>query len=219
MTPPAVSMAVSPNTTAPKRTYGPLGNGCGATDVLWRITPTRTASFVLPARQRPPSNCRGKRHARNSDERLASWGLNGSRRTVPSKRTDRAAVRNSAGPVGEGNAFGRDRQHRSRESLFGNALSSGVGKALHGDTAQAAQRAPTAGSTTRSSGDNPERACGPQGGGRSHGQLGRNPLGRATRRSLCRSSRCASGNRTASGRFALAALPRKVPSLAPLPER
>jgi len=38
------------------------------------------------------------------------------------ERTDRAAVRNAAGPLGKGNAPGRDRQHRSRESFFGDAF-------------------------------------------------------------------------------------------------
>src|ERR1700692_495464 len=42
---------------------------------------------------------------------------NGMDRSTPSagERTDRATVRNAAGPLGEGNAPGGDRQHRNRE--------------------------------------------------------------------------------------------------------
>src|SRR5438046_5444806 len=58
---------------------------------------------------------------------------------------------------------------------------------------------------------------GPPGGRRSHRQLGRNPLGRATRRSVRGSSGCAGGNRTTLGWLALATLPRSLSSLAPLP--
>src|SRR5882724_7618543 len=134
----------------------------------------------------------------------------------PGQRTDRATVRNAAGSLGEGNAFGRDRQHRCRESLFGNALSSGVGRAFHGGTSQPTQRAPTVGSRT-ALGGNSKRARGTQGGGRSHGQLGWNPLGRAPRRSLRGSSWSAGGNRTTSGRLPLAAFPRSLPPPAPLP--
>src|ERR1700687_346515 len=130
---------------------------------------------------------------------------------------DRATVRNAAVPLGEGNALGRDRQHRCRESLFGNALSSGVGRAFHGGASQAAQRTPTVGSRA-ALGGNSKRARGPQGSGRSHGQLGWNPLGRATRRSLHGSSGCTGGNRTTSGRFALATLPGPVSPPAPLPD-
>src|SRR6266404_3849776 len=134
----------------------------------------------------------------------------------PGQRTDRATVRNAAGSLGEGNAFGRDRQHRCRESLFGNALSSGVGRAFHGGTSQATQRAPTVGSRT-ALGGNSKRARLPQGGRRSHRQLGWNPLGRATRRSVRGSAGGAGGNRTASGWLPLAALPQSLSPLAPLP--
>ena len=54
-------------------------------------------------------------------------------------------------------------------------------------------------------------------GGRSYRQLGWNPLGRAPRRSVCRTSGCAGGNRAATGWFPLATLPRPVSPLAPLP--
>src|SRR5882724_1115862 len=132
------------------------------------------------------------------------------------KRADRATVRNFAGPLGEGNALGRDRQHRSRESLFGNALSSRVGRAVHGGTAQPAQ-CPSAAGSGASTGGNPECARGPQSGRRSHPQLGRKPLGRAPGRSLRWSSRCAGGNRTATGWLPLVALPRSLSAPAPLP--
>jgi len=130
------------------------------------------------------------------------------------ERTDRAAVRNAAGPLGKGNAPGRDRQHRSRESFFGDAFSSGVGTAFHGGTSQGAQCPPTVGSRTVVGG-NSKRARGTPGGRRSHRQPGWQPLGRATRRSLRRSSRCAGGNRTKTGWLTLATLPR--PLAAPLP--
>src|SRR6202165_3927918 len=132
------------------------------------------------------------------------------------QRTDRAAVRNAAGPLGKGNAPGRDRQHRSRQSFFGDAFSSGVGTAFHGGTSQAAQCTPTVGSRT-AVGGNSKRARGTPGGRRSHRQLGWQPLGRATRRSLRRSSRCAGGNRTKTGWLALATLPRPLSPAAPLP--
>src|SRR5947208_16693829 len=96
------------------------------------------------------------------------------------ERTDRATVRNAAGSLGKGNASGGDRQHRCRESFFRDAFSSGVGRAFHGGTSQAAQCSSTAGSRT-AVGGNSKRARGPPGGRRSHRQLGRNPLGRATR--------------------------------------
>src|ERR1700674_1333768 len=132
------------------------------------------------------------------------------------QRTDRAAVRNAAGPLGKGNAPGRDRQHRSRQSFFGDAFSSGVGTAFHGGTSQVAQCTPTVGSRT-AVGGNSKRARGTPGGRRSHRQLGWQPLGRATRRSLRRSSRCAGGNRTKTGWLALATLPRPLSPAAPLP--
>src|SRR6266404_8846353 len=132
------------------------------------------------------------------------------------QRTDRATVRNAAGPPGKGNAPGGDRQHCCRESFFGDAFSSGVGRTFHGGTSQAAQCAPTVASRT-AAGGNSKRARGPQGGGRSHGQLGWNPLGRAPRRSVRGSSGCAGGNRTTSGRFALVTLPRPLSPLALLP--
>src|ERR1700719_3725400 len=132
------------------------------------------------------------------------------------QRTDRATVRNAAGPLGKGNALGGDRQPCCRESFFRDAFSSGVGRAFHGGTTQAAQCAPTVASRT-AAGGNSQRARGPQGGGRSHGQLGWNPLGRTPRRSVRRSSRCTGGNRTASGWLALATFPRPLPAPAPLP--
>ena len=52
---------------------------------------------------------------------------------------------------------------------------------------------------------------------RSHRQLGWQSLGRATRRSLYGSSRCASGNRATIGWLALDTLPRPLSPPAPLP--
>jgi hypothetical protein len=69
--------------------------------------------------------------------------------------------------------------------------------------------APTVASRT-AAGGNSKRARGPQGGGRSHGQLGWNPLGRTPRRSVRRSSGYTGGNRTASGWLALATFPRPL---------
>src|SRR5258707_14074171 len=132
------------------------------------------------------------------------------------QRTDRAAVCNAAGPLGKGNAPGRDRQHRSRQSFFGNVFSPGVGTAFHGGTAQGAQCPPTVRSRT-AVGGNSQRARGTPGGRRSHRQLGGQPLGRATRRSVRGSSRCAGGNRTTTGWLALATLPRPLSAPAPLP--
>ena len=132
------------------------------------------------------------------------------------ERTDRATVRNAAGPLGKGNAPGGDRQHRCRESFFRDAFSSGVGRAFHGGTPQAAQCTPTVGSRT-AAGGNSKRARGSPGSRRSHRQLGWKPLGRATRRSLRRSSGCTGGNRTTTGWLALATLPRPLSPPAPLP--
>ncbi len=58
---------------------------------------------------------------------------------------------------------------------------------------------------------------GPQGGPGSHRQLGGKPLGCAQRRSLRWAARSASGNRTASGWLALAALPWPLSAAAALP--
>ena len=132
------------------------------------------------------------------------------------ERTDRATVRNTAGSLGKGNASGGDRQHRCRESFFRDAFSSGVGRAFHGGTSQAAQCTPTVGSRP-AAGGNSQRARGAPGSRRSHRQLGWQPLGRATRRSLRGSAGCASGNRTTTGWFALATLPRPLSPPAPLP--
>src|SRR5712664_2098978 len=90
-----------------------------------------------------------------------------------------------------------------------------MGAALHGGTAPSTQCPSTAGART-SPGRNPECARGPQGGRRSHRQLGRKPLGRATGRSLRWFTGSLGGNRTASGRLALAALPQSLSAPAPL---
>src|SRR5258708_36634124 len=132
------------------------------------------------------------------------------------QRADRATVRNFAGPLGERNALGRDRKQRGRQSLFGKGVCSGVGTGVHGGTSQAAQRTPTVGSRTAPRG-NSKRARGPQGGRRSHRQLGGNPLGCTTGRSLRGSSRCTGGNRTTSGWLTLVALPRSLSPSALLP--
>src|SRR6202158_6461806 len=75
MTPPAVSMAVSPNTTPPKRTCGLSGNGCGATDVLWRITPIKTASSGRLLRRRWGDSCGEKKPGRHFGRALQEWGI------------------------------------------------------------------------------------------------------------------------------------------------
>src|SRR5258708_12494843 len=134
------------------------------------------------------------------------------------QRAHRAAVRDSPGPPGEGNALGGNRHDGSSESLFGDALSSGVGAALHGDASQPAQCPSTAGSRT-SPGRSPECAGGPQGDRRSHRELGRKPLGRAPGRSLRGTSRSAGRNRTATRWHALAALSRPLLASDALPER
>src|SRR6266576_2406544 len=133
----------------------------------------------------------------------------------PGEGAHRAIVRDPAGPPGEGNAFGGNRYPRGGESLFGNALSSRVGRAIHGGTAPSTQCPSAAGART-SPGRNPECARGPQGGRGSHRQLGRKPLGRATGRSLRWFTGSPGGNRTASGRLALAALPQSLSAPAPL---
>src|ERR1700730_12489704 len=112
------------------------------------------------------------------------------------ERADRPTVRNAAGPLGKGNAPGRDRQPRCRESFFGDALSSGVGTAFHGGTSQAAQCPSTVGSRT-AVGGNSKRARGSPGSRRSQRQVGWHPLGREARRSVRGSSRSAGGSRTA----------------------
>jgi hypothetical protein len=111
---------------------------------------------------------------------------------------------------------GGDRQPRCRESFFRDAFSSGVGRAFHGGTSQAAQCAPTVASRP-AAGGNSQRARGAPGSRRSHRQLGWQPLGRATRRSVRGSAGCATGNRTTTGWFALATLPRPLSPPAPLP--
>src|ERR1700693_1642002 len=209
-------MRVLQNTTLRKRTCGLSGNGCGVTDVLWRITPIKIASSGRLLRRRWENNCGDKKPVRISDERAASWGSNGSRRTVRRRKGGSNDCRNAAGPLGKGNALGRDRQPRCRESFFGDALSSGVGTAFHGGTSQAAQCPSTVGSRT-AVGGNSKRARGSPGSRRSQRQLGGHPLGRATRRSMRGSSRSAGGSRTASGWLTLAPLPRPLSPLAPLP--
>ena len=139
MTPPAVSMPDSQNTTRRTRTCGLSGNGCGATDVLWRITPIK---------QHLPDVCSsaagGTVAGRKSPLafRTSTPGAGDRMDCGPQsagQRTDRATVRNAAGSLGKGNAPGRDRQPRSRESFFADAFSSGVGRAFHGGASQAAQ--------------------------------------------------------------------------------
>ena len=109
-----------------------------------------------------------------------------------------------------------NRHSGSSESVFGDALSSGVGAALHSGASQPAQCPSTAGSRT-ALGRSPECAGGPESDRRSHGELGWKPLGRAPGRSLCRASRSAGRNRTATRWHALAALSRPFVASAPLP--
>src|SRR3984885_11075392 len=76
----------SARTTPPKRTYERWADGYGATDVLWPITPIRTASFARPARNRFPNNYGEILLARGSGERCRNWGLNGLRPTVRKRK-------------------------------------------------------------------------------------------------------------------------------------
>ena len=133
-----------------------------------------------------------------------------------SQRPHRATVRDAAGSFGEGDAFGGNRHHRGGELFSGEAFSSRVGTALHSSTAPSTQCPSTTGKRT-ASGRNSERAGGAQGGPGSHGQLGGEPLGCAPRRSVCRTSRSASRDRTTVGWHTLAALPWPLSPVAPLP--
>ena len=116
--------------------------------------------------------------------------------------------------------FLRSRPGYLRRAFSGNFLDlkpfDKMTSSFHGGTAQAAQCAPTVASRA-AAGGNSQRARGAPGSRRSHRQLGWQPLGRATRRSLRRSPRCAGGNRTKTGWFALATLPRPLSPAAPLP--
>ena len=178
----------------------------------------KTASSGRLGRPHSRNSCAEKEHAHSSVELSGNWGSNGSRRKVRQQRAHRAVVRNPPGPPGEGNALGGNRHSGSSESLFGDALSSGVGAALHSGASQPAQCPSTAGSRT-ALGRSPQCAGGPESDRRSHGELGWKPLGRAPGRSLCRASRSAGRNRTATRWHALAALSRPFVASAPLPER
>src|SRR5208282_4498934 len=216
MTPPAEFMRVSLNTTLRKRTCEPWAGGCDATDVPWRIAPIKTASSVAIGPRRSPNNSweEGPLTVWTSAERT---GDRMDRRTKPAgQRTHRAAVRHPAGPPGERNASGRDRYHRGRQSLFGDALSSRVGAAFYGGTAKSTQCPSTAGGRT-SPGRNLECARSPQSGSGPHGKLGGKPLGRDSGRSLCGTSWSCGRDRTALGWNPLVALPRPLSAPAPLP--
>jgi len=67
---------------ARKRTCEPCRDGYGAMDVLWPITPIKTASFKRPAGSHFPNNSGEIRCERSSGERCTNWGSNGSRHTV-----------------------------------------------------------------------------------------------------------------------------------------
>src|SRR5438552_3754124 len=88
MTPPAVSMPGSQNTTRRTRTCGLSGNGCGATDALWRITPIKTASSGRLLQRRSGNSYGEKKPARISDEHSGSWGSNGLRHTVRRRKDE-----------------------------------------------------------------------------------------------------------------------------------
>src|ERR1700683_4238513 len=130
----------------------------------------------------------------------------------------RAALRDPAGPPGEGNASGGSRYDRSGESFFGNPFSSGVGAAFCGGTTSSPRCTSTAGARA-APGRNPERARRAPGSRRSHRELGWKPLGSATGRSLRGASWSAGRNRTETGWIALAAFPRPLSAPAPLPGR
>src|ERR1700722_20921283 len=86
MTLPVGSMHGSPNTTPRERNYERLGDGYGATDVPWPITPIKPAFFERPARSRLPNNCGEIRCERSSGEPCTNWGSNGSRPTVRKRK-------------------------------------------------------------------------------------------------------------------------------------
>src|SRR5882672_5264473 len=90
-----------------------------------------------------------------------------------------------------------------------------MGRAFYGGATPSTQCPSTAGART-SPGRNLERACGSQDGRRSHGHLGWQPLGGATRRNLRRASWSAGGNRKATGRLSLVAFPEPLSAPAPL---
>ena len=133
----------------------------------------------------------------------------------PGERVHRAAVRDSARPPGEGNAFGGNRLHRRCQPFLGDALPVGVGTAFHGGTSKFTQCASTTGSGTPVRG-NPECAHRTEGRAGPHRQLGWSSLGCTPGRSLPRTAGCSSGNRTTAGWLSLAALPEALSAPAAL---
>ncbi len=102
------------------------------------------------------------------------------------------------------------------ESLFGDALSSPVGAALHRGATPPAQCPSTAGSGA-SLGGNLECARSAPGGSGPHRELGRKSLGSRAGRSLRGTSWSCRRDRTTIGRKPLVALPRPLSASAPLP--
>src|SRR5271154_1326554 len=92
------------------------------------------------------------------------------------QRAHRAALRDPAGPPGEGNASGGNRWDRSGESFFRNPFSSGVGAAFYGGATSSPRCTSTARART-ATGRNPKRARRAPGGRRSHRELGWKSLG------------------------------------------
>jgi len=127
MTPPAVSMPVTEHDTTEEnlRTFG---NGCGATDVL---------GALHDKNQHLPDECSGAAGGTLREKKplafgraLGELGIDGCGAQSQAKGRIERLFETLAGSLGEGNAFGRDRQHRCRESLFEMPLSSGVGRAF-----------------------------------------------------------------------------------------
>jgi hypothetical protein len=91
-----------------------------------------------------------------------------------------------------------------------------VGAAFYRSTAECTQCSSTTGAGT-TPGGNPECTRGPQSGSGPHGKLGGKSLGSTAGRSLCRASWSCGGDRTATRRKPLVALPRALSASALLP--
>jgi len=82
----------SPSTTPRKRTCEPSKDGYGAMDVLWPITPIKTASFKRPARSRFSNNSGEIRCERSSGERCTTGDRMDRGPQSASERANREAV-------------------------------------------------------------------------------------------------------------------------------
>ena len=137
------------------------------------------------------------------------------RALTASQRTRRAVVRGAARPAGERDAPAANRHTRAGQSFSGDDLLAVLATAFCRAAGHGRECPPATGGQP-SAGGNSQRAGGAHGGSRSHGQLAGPALGRVARTGLRRLTRGARGDRTASGRFALAAFPRPLPAAARL---